>query len=236
MRKLFVTITFLLSLFFLNAQTKNFIDQPYIDVTAEADSLVIPDEIFIRIIISEKDTRDRIPVEEQEKNMVAGVRAVGINTEKDLFINDMGSYYKYNLLKHKDVIKTKVYSLKVSDAATAGKVFMKLEELNISNSDVERINHSALEKIKNAVRTRAVERAKASALALTAPLNQTIGQAIYISDNISENSTNSLAGQAPGISIRGTASFNRAQIDDYPKIQFDKINVRSVVQIRFVLK
>ena len=32
-------------------QTKNFIDQPYIDTTAKVDTLVVPDQIFITIIL-----------------------------------------------------------------------------------------------------------------------------------------------------------------------------------------
>ena len=53
-----------------SAQTKNFIDQPHIEVDGVADTLITPDEIYIKIIISEKDTRDRQSVEELEKRMV----------------------------------------------------------------------------------------------------------------------------------------------------------------------
>jgi len=36
------------------AQTKNFIDQPYIEVFGYADTLVTPNLIYIKIIIDEK--------------------------------------------------------------------------------------------------------------------------------------------------------------------------------------
>ncbi len=165
------------------AQNKNYIDQPYIDVSGYADSLVIPNEIYIRINISEKDTRDRVPVETSELKMVEGLKALGLNTEKDLSTNDLGSNYRFYLLKQKDVMKTKQYLLKVGDAVTASKVFMLLEDLDISNTSIDRVEHSEFESIKNLTRIKAVENAKQKATALTKPLNQIVGQAIYLTDN-----------------------------------------------------
>jgi len=53
------SLFFCLILLFLfgTAQSKNFIDQPYIEVNGTADSLVTPDEIFIKITISENDNK-----------------------------------------------------------------------------------------------------------------------------------------------------------------------------------
>ena len=105
-RIIFITLLFSAINLGGQAQTKNYIDQPYIEVSGYADSLVTPNEIYIRINISESDTRDKIPVEESESKMVAGLKALGINTEKDLTTNDLGSNYRFYLLKQKDVLKT----------------------------------------------------------------------------------------------------------------------------------
>ena len=59
MRKSVITI--LLSLAVLVGQsqtTKNFIDQSYIDVNGSADTATTPDEIYIKIAISENDTKN----------------------------------------------------------------------------------------------------------------------------------------------------------------------------------
>ncbi len=59
MKKIKLTAIFI-SLFFAGqAQMKNFIDQPYIEVAGNADTLVTPDEIYISIEISEKDTKTK---------------------------------------------------------------------------------------------------------------------------------------------------------------------------------
>ncbi|MDA3891149.1 MAG: hypothetical protein PF517_05735 [Salinivirgaceae bacterium] len=63
MRSLLIVLALILTLF-TQAQTgtKNFIDQNYIEVTGKAELNVVPDEIFLKILISEKDTKNKISV------------------------------------------------------------------------------------------------------------------------------------------------------------------------------
>lgn len=215
------------------SQTKNFIDQPYIEVVGNADSSVTPNEIFIKIIISERDSRDRIPVEETETKMIAGFKDMGINIETNLVTSDILSNYKFYLLKQKDILKSKEYTLKVADAATASKVFIKLEDLGISNASVERINHTELENIRNICRTKAIENAKLKAFALTRPIGQIPGNAIHIID-IDLNTPNSLQGRVSGVQVRGY-SYDKAKYEP-PKIEFEKIQVMATVSAKFILK
>jgi uncharacterized protein YggE len=215
------------------AQTKNFIDQPYIEVAGSADTSVTPDEIFIRIIISERETKDRASVEELEAKMVAALKSLGINTEKELTINDMASNFRSYLFKGKEVLKVKQYLLKVTNAATVGNVFVQLENLNISNASIDHVDHSGLENIRNIMRTKAVENAKTRALALTKPLNQLVGAAINIIDDESNTAGGMLRGRAAGVVVTGYASRGQAEV---PDIDFEKIKVATNVNVKFVLK
>ena len=234
MRKL-MTTAFLLSLLFTaHAQQKNFIDQPYIDVSGYADTSVTPDEIYVRIIIAEGDTKNKISVEEQEAQIVDALKTIGINTEKDLTTNDIGSNFKYYFLKGKDVLKTKTYILKVTDAVMLGKVIGTLESINISNTSIDRVEYSDMENLKNMVKAKAVEHAKTSATVLTKPLNQTIGAAIFITENPGGNDYNELQGRVAGISIRGYSSARKQE--ELPKIDFEKIKVATTVNVKFILK
>ena len=214
--------------------SKNFIDRPYIEVAGAADTLVMPDEIFIRIIISEKDTRDRVSVEDQETKMVAALQGIGIDTEKELSANDLASNFRNYLLKGREVVKTKQYQLKVRDAATAGKVFMELEKLEISNVSIERVDHSQKKQLAHIMRLRAMEDAKESAVLLVKPLNQLVGQAIHISEGSSQQFDGPLQGKVAGIQIRGTnARFSTAS---EPKIEFEKIRITGAVHVKFILQ
>lgn len=212
-------------------QTKNFIDQPYLE-----DSLVIPNEIYLKIIISEKDTKDKTSVEELEQKMFDALKSLGINVETDLTTNGMASSFKSYLLKSKDVMKAKQYLLKVDNAVTATKVFIELESLEISNTSIDRVSHSDLENIKNQIHSKAVENAKTRAIALTKPLNQNIGSAIHITDNENYNATNQY-GQRLDEVVVVTGYSTRTKINqDLPKIDFQKIRVSSNVNVKFMLK
>jgi Uncharacterized conserved protein len=216
-----------------NSQNKNFIDQPYIEVSGSADTLVTPDEIYIRILLSEKDTRDRISIEELEQKMVTTLKGLGLDTEKDLTTSDMTSNFKFYLLKDKDVIKTKIYTLKVTEAVTASQVFIKLEEIGISNTSIDRVDHSDLDNLKNKMLTKAIVDAKERAIALTKPLNQTVGSAIHIME--AENISQQLQGRVAGIQIRGMGSVQKGY-NELPKIEFEKIKVIANINAKFILK
>ncbi len=235
MGKLSLTLIFLLTLFISQAQTKSFLDQPYLEVAGSADTLVTPNEIYIKILITEKDTKDKSSVEEQEAKMVNALKNLGIPIEKDLITSDMVSNFRTYLLKSKDVLKSKQYILKVRDEGTASKVFISLEKLEISNTSIDRVDHSNLEGIKNIMRTKAVENARARAVALTGPLKQTIGPAIHIVDNEAYNVSQQLQGRVAGVVVTGYSNQGKLK-EESPKIEFEKINVITNINVKFTLK
>ena len=74
MKKTIVLAAALLIAAGASAQEKNFLDKPYIEVTGKADMEVTPDEIYVRIVINEKDNKGKVSVEhlvEQSRNMEA---------------------------------------------------------------------------------------------------------------------------------------------------------------------
>lgn len=231
MKKLILTTLIYLSFFSAQSQYKNFIDQPHIEVNGNADTLVTPNEIYIRIFISEKDTKDKISIEDMERNMVKALKSLGLNTEKDLTTIDMSSNFKHYLLKTKDVLKSKQYMLKVTNAVTATRVFIGLEAIGIANTSIDHVDHSEVESIKNIMRSRAIENAKSRATALTKPLNQLVGPAIHISDN--ENFyANRMQQQDVGIAY----SMSTNNTEELPQIDFEKIRIVSNINAKFILK
>ncbi|MGV3586755.1 MAG: SIMPL domain-containing protein [Adhaeribacter sp.] len=235
MGKLSLIIFFLLTTFISQAQTKNFLDQSYLEVAGSADTLVTPNEIYIKILITEKDTKDKSSVEEQEVKMVNALQNLGIPIEKALTTSDMVSNFRNYLLKGKEVLKSKQYILKVGDAGTASQVFISLEKLGISNTSIDRVDHSNLEGIKNIMRTKAMENARARAVALTKPLKQNIGPAIHIIDNEAYNIRQQLQGRLEEVVVRGYSSQGKLK-EESPKIEFEKINVTTNINVKFTLK
>jgi hypothetical protein len=230
-------IVLLLPLLFISknfSQTKNFIDLPYIETSAKIDTLVTPDRIFLTVLITEKDTKNRTSVEELESKMNLKLKSLGINTEKQLTLNDLSSNYKKYLLKQQDILKSKSYTLVVYDAKTASKVIAALEEEEISNVSLEKTEYSKAEELLLVLKGKAIVKAKNTAISLTKPLNQKVGNAIYISD--SNSITPGFRDKSAGIILRGMASFKAESDYDPIDISFDKIKIETQININFKLE
>ena len=161
---------------------KNFLDQPYIEVSASVDTLVVPDRIYVSITLNEADSKNKKSVEEQEKQLEMILKKLKINTDKDLSVLGYSSDFKKYFLKGQNILKTKKYSLLVRDAYTLGNVIISLEEAGISNTEVEKVEYSKSKELLLELKSEAVKRSRITADKLVKPLNQKAGKALYISD------------------------------------------------------
>ena len=161
---------------------KNFLDQPYIEVSASVDTLVVPDRIYVSITLNEADSKNKKSVEEQEKQLETILKKLKINTDKDLSVLGYSSDFKKYFLKGQNILKTKKYSLLVRDAYTLGNVIISLEEAGISNTEVEKVEYSKSKELLLELKSEAVKRSRITADKLVKPLNQKAGKALYISD------------------------------------------------------
>ncbi|WP_288982828.1 SIMPL domain-containing protein [uncultured Flavobacterium sp.] len=227
-------LTQILILFFsmtATCQEKNFIDKPYIEVEGKSDTLVTPNRIYIDVLITEKDTKGKKSVEDLEKEMFTKLQVIGIDVKKDVFMKDMLSTFKKYFLKSTDIQKSKSYSILVFDATQTTKVFIGLEEIGISNVNIEKTEHSESEKIQLKINSKAIENAKATAESYLNPLNQKVGKAIFIGHI---NTTNMLQGNVSGVLIRGNRSLYEQESKGYiSPIEFEKIKISSNVGVRF---
>lgn len=211
-----------------NAQTgeKNFIDQNYLEVTGTAEMEVIPDEIYLKILVSEKD-KGKKTVEALEVEMIAVLEKLGVDVHKDLLIKDLSSDFKSYFLK-RDLIQTeKEYQLCVRDAGLIGRLLVELEKKGISNISLDRIDHSGLEKFRREVKINAVKAAKEKAEAFAGAVGQQAGRALYISET----------GYYPVRSVVANVRIKGAEaIEDTPVLDFEKIQLKYSVLVRFELK
>ena len=216
------------------AQYKNFIDQPYLETKVEVDTLVTPDEIFLRIHIKEKDSKNKKSVEEQEVRMEKKLKSLGIDTKEQLTLADAGSNFKDYFLRKNNVLKDKVYMLKVGSAEMAGKVLVGLESIEISNVDLQKVQYSKLKSLQLDLKKLAVQKAKKQADALLAPLGQKSGKAIHITD-VNSYGYASYANESRGMA---RMSITDGMQEEYAPItiDFEKIKVQSSVSIKFTIE
>ena len=82
-----------------------------------------------------------------------------------------------------------------------------------------------LERMKNLMRSEAIENAKARAISLTKPLNQTVEAAIYISDLEANNTGNQFRGDLQEVVVIGYSAKKQSGVE-LPQIEFEKIKLQ----------
>lgn len=231
---LFVLSILISTTLFGQNSEKNFIDQNYIEVTGKAIMEIIPNEIYLKIIINEKEIKGKSLIE-AENSMVAKLQEIGIETKKDLSIIDYTSNFKNYWIVKSDIVLVKEFQVLVRDAKVAGTVFQELQKLGISNISIDRIENSKIQEYRKEVKINAIKAAQEKANSLAIAINQTIGKAIYIQE-LDNNYMNSLTGKVAGIQIRGANSITSLPNSQGPDIEFEKIKLEYSIMVRFELK
>lgn len=239
MRHLLIGLLLTISLTgFTQNGDKNFIDQNYIEVTGKAEMEIVPDMIYLKVILSDKDNKNKQSLEEIDKSMISKLTELGVDISKDLSVKDFDSNFKLSWISKTDVVLTKQYQLIVHDTKTLQKVYSEFQKLGISNVSIDKLDHSKIEQFRKEVKINAVKAAKDKAEGLTAAIDQTIGKALFIQEADFLNpylTSNSLQGRVSGIQVRGNSS-NFSYESSVSEIEFEKIKLEYSVLVRFELK
>jgi len=230
-------ILILLTTFYLTSfsqtGTKNFIDQNYIEVTGKAEMEIVPNEIYLKILINEKNFKGKKSLNEIEKSMTDKLTEIGIDISKKLVIKDITSNFRNYWLKSSSINSIKEYQLTVENAKTAGQIFQGLESLGISNISIERIEHSEIQKFRTEVKISAIKAAKEKANSMASAIDQKIGKAIYIQE-LNSQVYRARQGRLSGMSnivVRGYSS--KLKEEQEPEIEFEKIKLEYSILVRF---
>lgn len=241
---LLLALTVLLSTTVVHGQEKSATTKdelPYIEVIGTAEKEVIPNEIFIKIIILEKFVgKDKQTVEMQEANLKSALKEIGVELS-NLSLTDVNSdYIRVNWTK-KDVIAKKEYTLKVSDAATVGKVFEQLEKLDINGAYISLINHTGLDSIRKETRILAISAAKEKADYLLRAIGEETGKPLVVQEKDYNATIPSY-----GLNIRGSRSSSqeyfidgvkvRGNTKDNDQLHFEKIKIQAAIYVKFSIK
>ena len=124
----------------------------YIQVNGRAEKEITPDEFYLSVIINERDSKGKISVESQQRDMIAALKRLGVNVEKQLKVANLSSEF----FKKNTSVATAKYQLQLGSAAEVSKVWQALDNLGISNVSILKVSHSKIEylcgKIKKLIR------------------------------------------------------------------------------------
>lgn len=227
MKKLLFLILILTACLSVNSQNKTFLDVNYIETQATIDTLVIPNEIKLAIVIKELDSKGKITTEVLEQRMKKTLKSLKIDIKKDLVLSDAMSDFKSYLLKKKDILKTKNYTLTIKDAVTASKVILELERVEISNVSIASVNYSELEDLKTKLKAKAILKAKENADTILNAIGKSTGDPLHVIDQNYVNTYNTRASQM----YVKERSEDKESLD----VEFEKIKVRTSLSVKFAI-
>lgn len=213
------------------SQTKNFIDQPYLETSAEVDTLVTPNRIHLEIRLLENDSKGRISLETLERQMGDKLRALGIDLEEQLTVSDLGSDFQKYFLRKEDIVKEKVFELVLYDAKTTAQVLYELEKGGISNIQLLKTDYEDMESLKDILRVRGVQKTKRQGALMAGALGQSLGSALHITDRGFSVFNTAIDGGA----LRMAAEADSNEYTPLPA-EFDKIRIQVVVSAKFKLE
>lgn len=151
----------------------------YIQVNGRAEKEITPDEFYLSIVINERDSKGKISVESQQRDMTAALKRLGVDVEKQLKVANLSSEF----FKKSTSVATAKYQLQLASAAEVSKVWQALDGLGISNVSILRVTNSKLDQYKEEVRVAAIRNAQQSAQTLAQAIGQKIGKCFYIYDS-----------------------------------------------------
>ena len=126
MKRIYLLLATVCMAFTATAQTTEAFPS-YIQVNGRAEKEVTPDEFYLSIVINERDSKGKISVESQRNDMIAALKRLGINIEKQLKVANLSSEF----FKKKSSVAQAKYQLQLSTAAEVAKVW-QLSLIHIS--------------------------------------------------------------------------------------------------------
>ncbi len=223
MKKLLVTIlavAFTLPVFAQESEN-------YIQVTGVSEIEIVPNQIYLTIVLDESDSKGRQAIENQRREMVNALKKIGINTEKNLTMEDMSSSY----FKRGNALSKASYQLLLTSSEQVVKVYDALAVLNISDVNITRVSHTDIEQFKSKCRKEAMINAKTVASELAEAVGQTIGACIYIYDS-NRGVTPTYYNDRIVMRSMAKVANEEAVIEEEP-IEFKKIKLNYSVNAKF---
>ena len=212
-------------------------EKPNIEVTGSAELEVIPDEIYVSIVLREKNkNNDKWKIETQEDNLLKKLKENGFDI-KNLSLSGADGNLQYQVFRKNRVITEKKLQMKVQNAGEVNKLFQVLDELEIEDAGISKTSHSEIEKFRKDIKIEAMKAAKNKADYLLTAIGEQTGKPLLIREQVyTTYPTNLYANTAlQEVVVTGYGTRNEAKgLED--AIAFTKIKIRYEIFAKFGIK
>ena len=201
----------------------------YIQVYGRAEKEIVPDEFYLQIVINERDSKGKISVESQQRDMIAALKRLGVDVDKQLKVANLSSEF----FKRKTSVATAKYQLQLGSSAEVARTWQALDELGISNVSILKVSHSEIDRYKEEVRVEAIRNARANAATLAEAIGQKVGRCFYIYDS---NSNILPAVYDNAVLMRSAKAAGSVEAVEEDPLEFKTLRLEYGVQAKFVLE
>jgi uncharacterized protein len=210
---------------------------PYIEVLGSSEKEIVPDEIYVEIVLRERfENKLKVTIEEQEKSLMKALLSIGISLDRLTLSDANANVVKINWKKN-DLINKKEYTLKLSTAQEVGAVYTELDKIEITQANITRVTHSKLDSLKKELRIEAIKNAKEKADYLLKAIGEQTGFPLIVKE-VEKSSINSVD-NVSGRGARGGMDMDKVYLFE-PElkgvIQFQKIKLHSSIYVKFGIK
>lgn len=200
-----------------------------VTVSGEYEEEFVPDEFYLSIVIEERDSKGKIPLETRQQQMIAALEALNIDLSRLKIENLSSDYYRRNVN-----LATGCYELKLDKAEEAVAVQQALDQLGISQVWLKRVDRSDRQQLELQSLTAAQRNARQRAEALMSNEGRKVGKCFHCTDgsvvmNISQTGFN------PGRIVAGI-SVSSTGMEEPEPLQFRNIKLTCKVTASFVLE
>ena len=212
-------------------------EKPNIEVTGSAEMEIIPDEIFVSIVLREKSkNNDKGKIEIQEDNLLKKLKENGFDI-KNLSLSGADGNLQYGVFRKNKVLTEKKLQMKVKNAEEVNKLFHILDELEIEEANIGKTSHSQIEKFRKEIKTEAMKAAKNKADYLLDAIGEQTGKPLLIRE---QDNSSYISNQFENSSLQevfktGYGGRNQG-IGLENEVAFTKIKIRYEIFARFEIK
>jgi len=209
---------------FSQANQTNSDPKPYIEVVGSAHKEVIPDRIYISILLIETTENSQdFSIQIQEEKLKKIVVANNIDS-KNLFLSSAISEVTQNKKKETSIKLTREYTLILKNADEVTKIFRELTDINIKELTVKKTEYSEIESVKKEVRENAIKAAKEKAEYLLSAIGEQISKPLEVKE----------VEEKP--SFEGLVNNTTSSENENSQTSFEKIVVKFSYFIKYSIK
>ncbi len=153
--------------------------KPHIEVYGHSEETFEPNEIYIRVVLSEGDKKGKVTVFQQEKTLLKIADRLEIPKQDIQLISGNTQYETYFWRKSQSQT-TKVYQIKIHSALQAGQLLYELDRAEFKQAKIIKVSRSDVEKLIKDLEIKAVKDARERANVLTRSIGSKIGKSLKI--------------------------------------------------------